>query len=36
VLTPEEFTLVDLGEVTQETKYGTFVFPTDGINIWRI
>jgi hypothetical protein len=36
VLDSDEMTLVDLGKVTHETRYGTFIYPTDGINAFRI
>ncbi len=31
----EEFLLVDLGDAKEETRYGYFFPPTDGINIFR-
>lgn len=30
----EEFELIDLGDAKKETRYGHYVFPTDGINIY--
>ena len=31
----ETFTLVDLGDAKEETKWGFFLPPTDGINEFR-
>jgi hypothetical protein len=32
----EDFVLADLGDAKEETRYGYFFPPTDGINILRV
>jgi hypothetical protein len=35
VVMDEEFTLVELGDAKEETRYGAFFPPTDGVNEFR-